>query len=219
MTEFDYQWKNIPCKPIELSTVQRLTGLPVKWFKGKTILDAGAGGGRFTQVFSALDTRTVACDISLEGIYRCPAPRLIMDVTHPALNTLFDMVWSYGVVHHIQQYKKALVQLAQLVKPDGYLVLMVYRRPTTIEGLTLWLCYSILRHVTKYWTSEMKLRLCNKLSIVIADTHGWFDAINPRFNKLFTLQELITILQDSNLVPVNYTGPKNHIEIMFRKGK
>jgi len=218
MSEFDYQWKNIPCKPTDASVIQRVTKLPLAWFKNKTILDAGAGSGRFSKIFSELNANVVACDISFEGIHKCQTSnRIVMDIMHPALNTTFDMIWSYGVVHHIQQYEICLAQLSQLVKPGGYLTLMVYRRPITAKMFALYLCYGLLRQITKYWSSEAKLKLCGKLSIKFADVHGWFDAINPCFNKLFTLKECTNILHKNGLTPITYGGPKMHIEVMFKK--
>src|SRR5436305_1635684 len=78
MTDFDYQWKNLPSKDIELNedrikdflTFTKLK--PDEFIKDKYCLDAGCGSGRFSYAMQKLGARKVdSIDVSSEAIAKC----------------------------------------------------------------------------------------------------------------------------------------------------
>ena len=75
MTEFDYQWKNLPSEDIEYNDLRvkeflSFTKLkPEKSIVGKDCLDAGCGIGRYTYAMQKLGANKVnSLDISSEAI-------------------------------------------------------------------------------------------------------------------------------------------------------
>ena len=78
MTEFDYQWKNLPSEDIEYNELRikeflTFTKLkPEKKILGKDCLDAGCGIGRYTYALQKLGANKVnSLDISQEAINKC----------------------------------------------------------------------------------------------------------------------------------------------------
>ena len=63
MTDFDYQWKNLPSKDIELNETRVKDFLsftkikPDKFIKDKYCLDAGCGSGRFSYAMQKLGVK------------------------------------------------------------------------------------------------------------------------------------------------------------------
>jgi SAM-dependent methyltransferase len=43
-------------------------------------------------------------------------------------SNLFDIVYSFGVLHHIPNVEKAISEIRRVLKPGGYLLFMVYNR-------------------------------------------------------------------------------------------
>lgn len=104
-------------------------------FMGKLVLDAGCGFGRHAFFASRYGAEVVALDSSpeavasaahnLEGNVRAHVVQ--GDIDHPPFKrNLFDIVYSYGVLHHVPDAKKTFQSLHALVRPNGRLSVWVY---------------------------------------------------------------------------------------------
>src|SRR6185369_6630904 len=56
----------------------------------------------------------------------------------------FDIVYSYGVMHHSPDTAQCLREARRVLKPGGEARIMVYHHPS-LTGLMLWLRYGVLR--------------------------------------------------------------------------
>ena len=89
--------------------------------RGKTILEIGAGTSLFLEIFSKTN-RLVALDINqtLLEKNRSKAELVVADAENlPFKDNCFDFVYLVGVLHHLDDQKKALAEIKRVVKDSG----------------------------------------------------------------------------------------------------
>lgn len=120
----------------------RCLGGDLKVIEGLSVLEAGCGAGRFTEILSTVGADILACDISLaveaaiinrserkvlpgEGrVTICQASILAL----PVLPQSFDYVICLGVIQHTPDPAATIRALADCVRPGGTLVIDHYSR-------------------------------------------------------------------------------------------
>ncbi len=109
---------------------------------GKSVLDIGCGSGIFSLAAIELGAaRVVSIDVDPKSIEACKRVKERCDVGHwqvlegsaldgESLATLgrFDVVYSWGVLHHTGDMWWAVDNAASLVAPGGRLVIAIYNR-------------------------------------------------------------------------------------------
>ncbi|HAM34323.1 MAG TPA: class I SAM-dependent methyltransferase [Elusimicrobia bacterium] len=102
--------------------------------KGKLVLDAGCGMGRYALVALDLGAEVVALDLS-ESLLRLADAARVRPNLHLVQGNLlkpplkagtFDFVYSHGVLHHTPDTRAAFQAVAGLVKPNGRLSVWLY---------------------------------------------------------------------------------------------
>ena len=142
---FDFQWNKWSAIQID-----RLSGHTLsedrfladsrwdrEWLKGKWILDAGCGAGRFADVAASLGANVVACDLS-GAIDACRRTTIDHDgrVTCiqasiydlPLRAGVFDAVYCFGVIQHTPDPARTITTLPRFLKDGGSLALNFYER-------------------------------------------------------------------------------------------
>ena len=237
---FDYQWRSLPeghampsnpeWKAQAGAQIVEYTGLPRDWFRGRRVLDAGCGQGRWTYGFGTLDVgRCVSIDISPAALERTATiarpfgdrvevhrRNLLQDLDLPSD---FDLVWCFGVLHHTGDTYRGFRNVARHVKPGGYLFLMLYAEPTP-DRPDAYLYYHEM--------FQMRLRLRNlpfeeKVALLEKQygkelLHGYFDAISPEINDLYRWDEIVSWVIGAGFEDVKRTADiPNHCLVARRK--
>jgi len=135
---FTFQWQRLPRRLYGLRTEGSFSRFNIdrEALSGKRILDVGCGYGRFLKFFSERGKDVVGVDMSYsvneafsycglsENVHIVQANLLRM----PFKESMFDLVFSFGVLHHTPDTRKAFMQLPRHVKPGGKLAIFVYAK-------------------------------------------------------------------------------------------
>jgi SAM-dependent methyltransferase len=227
---FGHQWTTYDWlrREDELEFFQ-ITDLSREHLAGKTVLDAGCGGGRFSRFVAEYCGEIVAIDYSIAvdkarelAAGRANAHFIQCDINrNPLKRASFDLVYSHGVLHHTPNTRRAFDQLTPLVKDDGLLYVAVFRKT-----------FALLRWSDAFWRSALnKLpirwldRVCGGLSYLsympfasfwkrffwfsVQRTHQirkccLYDWYGPTYHHEHTAEEVISWYRDSGFTEVRY---------------
>lgn len=136
------------------------------WLKGKLILDAGCGAGRFTDVAASHGATVMACDLS-DAIDACRAvtkdhgdrveclQASILDL--PFRKGVFDAVYCMGVIQHTPDPKTVMSSLPAYLKPGGRLAYNFYE-----EGF--WRRLQLIKYALRLITPRLPINWTLSLS-------------------------------------------------------
>ena len=125
-----------------------------KHARGLKVLEIGVGMG--ADYLEWLKARAFATGVDLSAIsierarQRClfagynPDLRTADAENLPFSNESFDLVYSYGVMHHSPDTARCISEAHRVLKPGGRAKIMIYHHPS-ITGAMLWLRYGIWR--------------------------------------------------------------------------
>ena len=166
--------------------------IPAKDFENKVVLDAGCGNGRFSFVVSRYKPKLlVAFDIST-GLFQ--AQKAIQksagtsnvafvqgDITNPPFRQeSFDIVFSWGVIHHTPDTYKTFSGLSLLPAKNGTLGIYVYEFHPVYNYKNHWL---ILAAMMRARFLVLPLRyICSRLPV-------W--AVQLIFQPIFYFEKMI----------------------------
>jgi 2-polyprenyl-3-methyl-5-hydroxy-6-metoxy-1,4-benzoquinol methylase len=158
---FGRNWRNflrlVDDDRIRLAEQSLREALDVDDLKGRTLLDMGSGSGLFSLVARRLgatvrsvdvDPDSVACTAELRRRYCADDPGWIvehgsaLDADYVASLGQFDIVYSWGVLHHTGDLWRALDLVEARVAPGGRLFIAIYND----QGLK-----------SRYWTRVKRL--------------------------------------------------------------
>lgn len=222
---FEFQWAEMPdgnwidtrpeLKQREPGLVVEFTRLSRDWFAGKRVLDAGCGSGRFSYAFASMGATVVAVDQSEAGVRHTQracaefGDRVSVhrhDLRQPlAFPAEFDLVWSYGVLHHTGNTYGAFQNIARLVKPGGYLFMMLYGEPTGHDNgeFAYYTEVEQIRRATA--TMGFTERHAEIARLKGDQVGGWFDAVSPLVNDTYPFYELQLWFKNAGFVDVQRT--------------
>jgi SAM-dependent methyltransferase len=122
--------------------------------KGLRVLEIGVGMGADYLEWLKAGAHAYGVDLSAISIERARRrcelagfqPDLrVADAEHlPFPENTFDVVYSYGVMHHSPDTAQCIREARRVLKPGGEARIMVYHHPS-ITGMMLWLRYGIFR--------------------------------------------------------------------------
>jgi 2-polyprenyl-3-methyl-5-hydroxy-6-metoxy-1,4-benzoquinol methylase/uncharacterized protein YbaR (Trm112 family) len=171
---FGYQWNRFRKEQLDsyngtTLSVDRFwseTGWDREELKGKWVLDAGCGAGRFLEVASSTESEVVGIDISsavdaaASSLERRENVHLIQASIYelPFRDETFDFVYSIGVIQHTPDPAASLQAVASKLKRGGKFSVTIYpRKPWTKLFSKYW-----IRPITKRMKKERLLSMIEK---------------------------------------------------------
>jgi len=200
--------------------------LPPEYFKGKLILDAGCGSGRWTYAMASLGATVVAVDLTDAGVAVTHNATAVMEnvvvlqanVLHlPFRPDSFDFVVSWGVLHHTPNTKAAFERLVPLVKKGGQLYVMVYEKHNPLK----FFCTDLIRWFLRKLPEEQRYRSC-KLFIIknrrlgYLLTHLMVCAFHPEVDDPLEISTRQLGLYDAYAPVFNHLHTREEIASWFR---
>jgi len=152
----DIQLDSVNGSTISRSYLEALIGNPVENLIGKTVMEVGAGAGRFTEHFARFAKQVVAVDLS-EAIFvnsALGASNLIAAQANllemPPMKMQFDLVYCRGVLQHTPDPVQSITQLHRWVKPGGMVAFDIYSPGTLGKFGAKYLLRPVIQRLFNY---------------------------------------------------------------------
>jgi ubiquinone/menaquinone biosynthesis C-methylase UbiE len=130
---FSKIWEFMPWRKLPFDNLIDFDAL-----KGRKVLEIGVGMGSHAQLltthaasYTGIDITEYATKATSERFRRfgLRGDLLQMDAEQMSFpDETFDLIWSWGVVHHSSNTQKILTEIHRVLKPGGEAVIMVYHR-------------------------------------------------------------------------------------------
>lgn len=213
-------------------------------FKGKLVLDAGCGNGRYARFVSEWGARVVAVDISsaVDVAATNVGGRDNVDVIQadlfrlPFREGVFDMAYSVGVLHHTPDAAGAFKSVAKTVRPGGSLSIFVhargngvlYRSNLFLRGFTAKAPYKTTWRFSQVLTAlgktldriplagPMGRIMLSQMFYFSADQHNNFDHYSAGFTSFHTREEMEEWYRGWDDVMVRFSGQAS--ESLYARG-
>ena len=229
---FDYQWGSLPTgdwlsdDPRFGAQVERIISeeelaIEPEWFRGRRVLDAGCGNGRWTDGFVRLGCDVTVIDASVNALAHI-RERFgenvrtlhgdVLEADKLLAGERFDLVWSWGVLHHTADTGRGIRALERLVADDGLLYVYLYGRenmPTRVSNLKLNSARIALNILPLRARRALLLRLYGERG-----AHEAFDLLSTPLNRRTTVAEATQMLNAAGLPRVVNTI--DHTEVFLR---
>lgn len=169
--------------------------------RGLRVLEIGVGMGADYLEWLKAGARASGVDLSAISIARarrrCEIAGYETDLRISDAESLpfpadsFDIVYSYGVMHHSPDTRRCVQEGWRVLKPGGELKIMVYHH-RSLTGLMLWLRYGIFRGKTQRQTVYEHLESPGTKAFTRAEVQEMFTEFRDvRMRQVFSPGDLL----------------------------
>jgi len=239
--EFGKNWQGflstLTDKRIRIAETSIKEMLRIDNLSGKTFLDVGSGSGLFSLAARRLgakihsfdyDPASVACTQELRSRYFPNDPNWVVEegsvLDEDFLKSLgnFDIVYSWGVLHHTGNMWAALEKTASLVKKNATFFIAIYNNQgrksrfwkkvkvsycSGMLGKTIVSCIFIPYFISRALLSCIRRRenvfTGYKKNRGMSITHDWFDWLGGLPFEVATVEEILRFCRDRGFVIKN----------------
>lgn len=237
LNAFSHQWSELPegeyllsdpwfCEHVDSILSAQEILLRKSWFKGKEVLDAGCGNGRWAYGFSKMEANITCVDgnrSALEATKRAIAPfsnrqqfihAQLEELDQHILPSSYDLVFSWGVLHHCVSFTRALHNVITALKPGGVIYLYLYGRQSLplAEDIDLFkkrIAYNVLLNEKERGDFLLKESGGDPNKV-----HNVHDVYAPLINRRFYFEEIEEILEGVGFTQITRTI--DHTEVFVR---
>lgn len=175
---FGFQWQRWKAVQIDrleghhLSETRFFDNVPwdPEWMKGRWILDAGCGAGRFSDVAASHGAHVVACDLS-DAVDACRENTIAnAERVHtvqasvyalPFREGSFDAAFCFGVIQHTPDPRRTMETIPRYVRSRGLLAYDFYERTPWERP---WVPHFFFRRFTPRWPTRRLLAFSHLLT-------------------------------------------------------
>ena len=241
---FSYEWNRFRKTQLDSQTGRTDTrdrlraslNFPLEMLKGKLVLDAGCGMGRFAEVIHRYGGEYVGLDYSF-AVDAANANAGHLERVHfvqadlfqsPFADEAFDLVMSLGVLHHTPDPRRAFASLPRVLKPGGRLTITVYdagnkvyvansrfwrRFSTRLPSLTLHVLSYLAVPLYFLWTLPVVGWLLRSVAFISLE-RDWrwrvldtFDWYSPRYQSWHTHHEVFGWFKENGFEHIEVLAP------------
>lgn len=235
---FSFEWNKFHDVQIDIlnktsdskETFSKKTGFYKNDVKGKLILDAGIGAGRYADIVSQWGGEVIGIDLSfaVDAAQKNIGKRTNVHVMQadifnlPLKNNIFDVIYSIGVLHHTPDTKKAFLSLLPYLKSGGEIAVYIYSknlynkysdrwRKLTIKMPIKLLYYLTAMAIPAYHVFKMHPVYGNKIyklfpmSLNENPRYRWLDTFDwyaPKYQWKHTEEEVLDWFHEAGLVEI-----------------
>lgn len=169
----------------------------VNLLKNETVLEIGCGKGTGTRLIKKYfhPGETYGLDIDPEEIEKAKKKTKDKDITFtvgdaaklPYKDKMFDAIFDFGVLYHMDNWKTCLKEIKRVLKPDGQLIL---------EELSVESFETSGRVIKKFFDRPYKTMVKKGEFLAFLEKEGWSFVTKKIFHPL-TLEYFIVIAKRS----------------------
>lgn len=177
--------------------------------KGRLVLEVGCGLGYDTRYISRKGADVIGLDLSVENVrltmkgmqlLNLNGKGVCADAEHlPFKDDIFDVAYSFGVLHHTPHTEKAIMEIYRILKPEGKCIVMLYHKGYAYYFL-------LLRYA---WKSLLFLQTKEELM-------SKYD--NTPLSKMYSrhdAKKLFYAFKDLKFEVATYGGIQNHVFLKY----
>jgi 2-polyprenyl-3-methyl-5-hydroxy-6-metoxy-1,4-benzoquinol methylase len=240
---FGFQWKELKDGEAMLSDKwfkenvttlisEREILMKKEWFKGKDVIDCGCGGGRWSYGLAQMGANITAVDINTSALEATREALADIQVNKAFIQTplehlsenipdgkKYDLVWSWGVLHHCDSFNTAFRQVMSIVKDGGFILLYLYGRESLSYKDDMDLFKNRVFYNTLPTYKEKEDFLVEKAHGDRTKIHQNHDIFAPLLNRRLEYDYVKKMLEENGFTDVTRTVQSGEITVRAVKGR
>ncbi len=190
-------------------------------YRGLKVLEIGVGLGADHQKFAESGSELYGIDLTERAVKHTSHRLLVFGLKSKITvgdaellefpDDFFDLVYSWGVLHHSPNTEKAISEVLRVLKPRGEAKIMIYHK-WSIVGYMLWVRYALMSF--KPW---MKLENIYSLYLESPGTKAYSILAAKELFSNFNDIEISTPLGHGDLLESNVGQRHKGLSLLFMK--